>query len=327
MTLFVGIDGGGTKTHALFFNTTTGKTLAVEGNASRTSSVGWQASLEVVQELIRDGLNQMGAITEQISGLSACMSGIDLPEQSSRMAEALSQQFSVKCIEVVNDALAALSAGTLGQPGIVLIGGTGSIALGEDQRGRIARAGGYGSLIGDEGSGYDIGRRGLMAAVQHVEGRGPKTILWDKISEVYQIQHPSQLIPTIYESNYPIGKIAAVAPLVVEAAEQDATANAILNDAISSYRNLIDSVSTRLDGLAGKQVILGGGLFTNDGVIVERLIAACDSYEFQILRNKPVYGAVLRALRLGKDGDLSDAVSDAFLSLSNLSLDDFGTVV
>ncbi|WP_169794060.1 N-acetylglucosamine kinase [Alicyclobacillus acidiphilus] len=327
MAIFIGIDGGGTKTNALFFDTVTKQSLALEGAASRTSSVGWQASLEVIQDLIRRGLRQIGAEADEIGGISACMSGIDLPHQSARMANELAGQIPVQSIEVVNDALAVLSAGTRGEPGVVVIGGTGSIALAEDSFGNVARAGGYGSLIGDEGSGYDIGRRGLMAAVQFMEGRGEKTILWDKAAETYDIQHPSELISIIYEAEYPIAKIASFAPRVIEAAVSDPVADAIVSDAVGSYQGLIASVSGQLQGNAGDVVILSGGLFTHDGWLVDRLSALCPAYQFRPLRHKPVYGALLRALRLGQEKSYLQLADDALATQAELTLDDLDSVV
>lgn len=305
MTLFIGIDGGGTKTHALVLDTVTMQTTVIEGNASRTSSVGWETSFGVVKSLIDEGLSRLKANPNDILGISACMSGIDLPDQSRRMKEELVTYYPSASVEVVNDSLAALSAGTQRKSGIVLVGGTGSIAVGEDDQGNIVRAGGYGSLIGDEGSGYDIGRQGLMAAVQYFEERGPQTILWDKVMKEYGVNHPNQLISIVYEATYPIGVIAAFAPIVIDCAETDACAKAILDDAIASYGGLIRSINRKLHGRAGDQVVLAGGIFTNSGFVLSCLRETCPTMKFDILHNRPVVGALFRSISLqtGRDRD------------------------
>lgn len=317
MTLFIGIDGGGTKTQALVLDSVTMQTIVVEGNASRTSSVGWETSFTVVKALVEEGLSRLNANPDAILGISACMSGIDLPEQSLRMKDELMTHYPSASVEVVNDSLAALTAGTRRKSGIVLVAGTGTIALGEDDQGNIVRAGGYGSLIGDEGSGYDIGRQGFLAAVQYFEKRGPKTILWDKVMREYGVTHPTQLISVVYEADYPIGVIAAFAPIVIECATKDDCARAILDDAVTSYSRLIRSVDDRLGGRAGDEVVLAGGLFTNSRFVLSRLQESCPMMHFTILQSLPVVGALLRSIRLKKNDWVSDTLLAQVLTITS----------
>jgi len=98
-------------------------------------------------------------------------------------------------------AIAALYAGNPPGCGVVLIAGTGSIALGRDARGTIARSSGWGHIIGDEGSGYDIGRRSLQAAARASDGRGPTTSLLMLILSHWQLQNAGELIGKVYGNN------------------------------------------------------------------------------------------------------------------------------
>lgn len=298
LAIYVGIDGGGFKTDALFFNSETKTTVEVAGNASRTSSVGWNTSKAVVTELLREGLAKCGVESDKLASVSVCMSGIDLAEQSVRMQNELNERFLHPSIEVVNDALAALTAGTDGSPGCVLVVGTGSIAMAEDNSGRIARSGGLGYLIGDEGSGYDIGRLGIIRAIQGREGRGPSTSLWDCVSNHFQIQQPRELIPIIYDSEYAVGQIAAFAPQVIACALTDDTACRIIDQSVERYVELVDSARGQLGDTVGNKVVLAGGVITNGSLLLEKLEAARPSMTFEPLQRAPVVGALLRAIRL-----------------------------
>lgn len=301
MAIYVGIDGGGSKTEALFYRSETQTTIRLVGHASRTSSVGWETSREVVIALILEGLSKLGADVDSLASISGCMSGIDLPEQSKRMTSDLKQRFSHSTIEVVNDALAALAAGTKGEPGVVLIAGTGSIAMGEDEAGRIARSGGLGYFIGDEGSGFDIGRLGITAAIQSYEGRGPQTALWQRVCTHYRVEQPRELIPLIYDAEYAIGHIAAFAPEVLECSTTDDVARVIIDQAVQQYVQLIDSVQMQLGQTVGNKVVLAGGVITNDSVLLKKLEIVRPALAFELLKHDPVVGALFRAIRMHVD--------------------------
>lgn len=297
MAIIAGIDGGGSKTEAMFFNTDSLATFRLSGEASRTSSVGWDESREVVAHLLAEGLTSFGVDAKTPISVSACLSGIDLPEQSRQMENELMSHFPASSIEVVNDSLAVLSAGTHGKPGTVLIAGTGSIALGEDAAGRIVRSGGFGYLIGDEGSGYDIGRKGMIAAIQSFEGRGPRTVLWERAARHFGVVHPNELIPRIYKSDYPIAPIALFAPVVIDAASHDETAHRIVSSAVRDYSAHIDSIHRQIPDVVGEKVVLAGGVFVRDAIMMDALRAARPDVDLHLLAEPPVIGALLRAIR------------------------------
>lgn len=303
MTLFVGVDGGGTKTQACFFDSATKACFYLEGHPSRTSSIGWTAAQEVIRSLIEQGIERFGKISkDDIAAMSLCLSGIDLDEQSVRMKNEFQPFFPNSRIEVVNDALAVLTAGTGGQSGLVLIVGTGSVCAAENRSGEFVRAGGYGSLIGDEGSGYEIGRQGLLAAIRYAEGRGTETALWERAQSFYHVSEPDYLIPRVYGSSYPVAQVAEFAPTVLKTACVDLVARSILDEAVSSYAGLIRSVHARAGHTTRRLVVLSGGLLSSDDELanrlLERLRLATPEFEFRVLRERPSYGAVLRAIRL-----------------------------
>lgn len=324
MALFVGIDGGGTKTAVSFLDTDNKSFLTRQGGPSNPATVGWDQAQELVVGLVADGVHAMNRSLADVVGISVCMAGIDRPDQVLRLERTFVTSFANAAIEVTNDALAALSAGTGGSPGIVLIAGTGSIAVGERADGATARAGGYGNLIGDEGSGFDIGRQGIMAAIQCAENRGPNTVLWSRLQTFFNIELPGEIIDHIYGADHPVSTIASFARIVMDAAEADKVASSIVSSAVMQYRALIQSVDTQLEGRVGPKVVLAGGLLTHYDWLVERLTHELADKQFHPLRIPASSGALLRArqcwLRHQNDAVMGDSSSvpddeQQFLSL------------
>ncbi len=166
----LGIDVGGTKTVCL---------LADEVGVVRRSSRGPGANLQAVGELeiekiVHRVMEEVLTDHERPDVVCMGIAGVDR-EDDARVVTAIMRRISHGSrVLVVNDALIALVAAAGESPGIVIVAGTGSIAYGRNARGLAARAGGWGHMIGDEGSGYWIGRLALAAAVREVDGRGPR---------------------------------------------------------------------------------------------------------------------------------------------------------
>lgn len=302
MELYVGVDGGGTKTEILVLDLQSGKAVVRSGAASNPSTVGFDNAVHTVDSIICEGLAAIHGDVRDVEGVSFCMSGMDRPEQSATMRATFVQKYPHARMEVANDGLAALSAGTRGESGVVLIAGTGSIAVGESWDGMTARAGGYGNLIGDEGGGFDIGRKGLMAAIEYAENRGPKTRLWPIAQEVFQIQQPGEIIPKVYETNHPVGVVASFARYVLEASTQDDCALSIVEESTMHHLRMIESVRSQLGGKVSDNVVLSGGLFTQTRVLrdglAERLRLALPAVSCQPVAHRPSAGAALRAVCL-----------------------------
>jgi N-acetylglucosamine kinase-like BadF-type ATPase len=304
MALFIGIDGGGSKTEAVVLSTDRKQAISVIGPAANPQTVGLSVACEVVMNLIRKGLAEFGAGIDDVEGFSFCMAGVDSEEEAEAMRAQLYKFLPSREFEVVNDSLSALFAGTSGGPGVVLIAGTGSIAMGEDEHGNIVRSGGFGNLIGDEGSGFDIGRLGLIAAIQGFEGRGPATAIWEAVKRHFGVSEAQELIAKIYGSSHPVGTIASFAGKVIELSDKDESANQIVDQALISYGTLIDSVYRKLEDSATyanrqlvQDVILAGGLFVHYPFLITRLENLRPRDRFCLLKDKPAFGALLRAMK------------------------------
>ena len=209
---------------------------------------------------------------------------------------------------VVNDALIALTAGARDAPAIVIIAGTGSIAYGRNATGEAARAGGWGHMIGDEGSGYWIGREALSAVMRASDGRGPATRLTAAILAQLNLNDESRLPRIVYDREVPRVTVAAMGPIVQDAADQgDAVARRILERAADELVLAAQSVASRL-AMRGDEFtfFLSGGVFRVvpwlAGELSRRLIEVAPRCQVEILNEEPAAGAVWLALAEARGG-------------------------
>ena len=202
---------------------------------------------------------------------------------------------------IVNDALVALVAGVGDEPGVVMVAGTGSIAYGVNRDGDAARAGGWGHVLGDEGSGYWIGRHALMAVVREADGRGPATRLTPLVLDHFGIARVDGLVRDLRRSDAPpLG--AALGPVVDRArADGDVVAAEILHEAGLELTLAAASVIERLD-MRGQpfETVLSGGMFrllpwlADD--VIRRLAEVAPRSTVSRLTAEPARGAVHLAL-------------------------------
>src|SRR5712691_2741079 len=181
----LGIDAGGTKT--VCFLADEQGTIVSEG---RGAGANLQSSGELAVEKVLHEVMETAIGDRAITPSAICLgiAGVDR-ENDARIVRAIMRRIGYKSrILVVNDALIALVAGAQDSPGIVVIAGTGSIVYGRNANSDAARAGGWGHIIGDEGSGYWIGREALAASMRAVDGRGPATQLTDDVLEHFGIE-------------------------------------------------------------------------------------------------------------------------------------------
>lgn len=144
----------------------------------------------------------------------------------------VAQMFDIARLSVTHDGLIALSGATAGEPGVIAIAGTGTLAFGRNATGRTARAGGWGYIYGDEGSAFDIARQALRASLRMHEGWGPTTSLHDRLLTATGASDANEMLHWFYTPEFPRQRVATYAKLADEAAtEGDAVARDILNAA------------------------------------------------------------------------------------------------
>jgi N-acetylglucosamine kinase-like BadF-type ATPase len=253
----LGIDAGGTKT-VCQLATDAGDVLAETrgpgANLARAGEADVERTLEDVITRARGD--------RDVAAICLGMASVDRPAEAEVMRAMLDRIAPRAQTLVVNDALIALEAGAPGGAGIVLITGTGSIAYGRDTHGRAARAGGWGYVLGDEGSGYWLGRQALRSVMRAADGRGRPTLLTRLVLEHYAISRSQDLVQQIYGDGGGADptSIAALSTLVQRAAEDgDIVALLLIETSAMDLTSLASSVAGRLE-LEECAIVLAGGV-------------------------------------------------------------------
>lgn len=301
----LGLDGGGSRTVCAILDQEGREISRGQGGPSNHQSVGVDEATNAIADVL--------AVTIDAAGnpplAAACwgMAGLDRPEDEyilKQMAERLLPHVRV---EVVHDSTIALVGGTDGKRvGVVIIAGTGSIAVGYHPSGHTARASGWGHLLGDEGSGHYIALRGLNAATRAHDGRGPKTILVDRLIEAVGVLTLEDIANRIYLEGWTAPEVAALAPVVLKAAEEgDEQAKVIVTEAgmelALAARVVIEALGMENDTF---QVVLSGGIFKGSPQMVEIIrqeLGDVNPHAEVILPHRePVIGAGLIALEIAR---------------------------
>ena len=305
--LVLGIDGGGTKTVAWLAlrDERDGQSVVGRGVAgpANPQAVGFDQATENLDQAIASAFDDAGVPCGRLAAAVVALAGSDRDENREVLHRWADERRLAASFRVVNDALPVLAAGSPDGWGVALISGTGSLAFGQNPEGRVARAGGWGYLFGDEGSGYAVALAGLRAAAKSADGRIGKTDLIEILLKRLQIDDPKQLIPAVYRIADNRARIASLADVVTEAADNgDRVAQQILDSAAGELAAMVAAVARNL-GLADTfPLALAGGLLLANRNLASRLKTHLES--LGLAPNPitsvadPVLGAVKLALRL-----------------------------
>ena len=262
--IFLGIDGGGTKTSCVI-----GDEYSLLGagtsDGSNVVRVGERQARESLGAAIRQACAAANVNPTQIQRTCAGIAGGARPEIDGVVRRMLSEFVSGQ-IEVVGDMVIAMEAAFGSGPGVIVIAGTGSIAYGRNSKGETARAGGWGFAISDEGSGHWIGRAAVAACMRdHDEERAARSALLENMMKAWSVDSREQLVLIANKS----ADFAALAPAAMFAADAgDATACNVLTQAGAELAALAKIVIARLFGDAGAvPVALSGGVFCNSALV------------------------------------------------------------
>lgn len=301
----LGIDAGGTKTVCLLAGEDGAIVAEARGGGANLQAVG-ELEVEKVLHHVMD--TAVGTRDSRPTAICLGIAGVDRPHDADAVRGIMRRIGYKARTLVVNDALVALVAGAGDGPGVVIIAGTGSIAYGRDADDRAARAGGWGYLLGDEGSGFWIGRRALSAIVRQADGRGPATQLSELVMSRMRLVRPSDLIRETYYRDLRRTAIAGLAPLVEQArAAGDAVASDILTQAAVELTAAAETVVTRL-GMRGEvfPTILAGGIFQAvpwlAADVIRRMSEVAPRSQAALLGVEPAVGAVRLALAEARGG-------------------------
>jgi N-acetylglucosamine kinase-like BadF-type ATPase len=216
--IVLGVDGGGTKTHAII--TDVRQRVLGEGTSgpSNPLRVGIGNAATAIREAIDRACAKARVQRADIVAAEIGLAGVRRGDLRLRMREALSG-LGIHSIEVVTDADIALFGATEGQPGLVIIAGTGSVCCGINAQGKRVYAGGWGPLAGDEGSGSWIARRALQSVARAGDGRGRETVLAEAALSYFNVATTDDLLIAIYAPGMTNERIAGFGKCVTEAAK------------------------------------------------------------------------------------------------------------
>jgi N-acetylglucosamine kinase-like BadF-type ATPase len=261
MPVIVGVDAGGTTIEcAIAFGN---ETVVRVGEGANVRTAGIEGAAERIAATVRGGLRG-----EMFDALTVGAAGAGDPPVASALEAALRRFFPSGVIAVRDDAEIALRAAVPDDDAIVLIAGTGSIAYALIS-GKAHRAGGYGYLLGDEGSGFSIGRAALAAMLRWYDGRAAHAELFDTIAARLQIADAQALLGRIYSEGDPVSMIASVAPLVLDRASAgERLAAKIVQTAAHELVDLLKSLAQRA-GAGGRELplVFSGGLFSENSLL------------------------------------------------------------
>ncbi|MBI1356515.1 MAG: ATPase [Acidobacteria bacterium] len=295
MRLFLGIDGGQSGTEAVIGDAT-GRILG-RGSAGPCNHVGAAEGRGKLTRAVTGSLAQALAAADLLSNSlrfeAACCGMSGGPDDK---REILAELLPADRLEVTTDAHIALTGALGGFPGAIVIAGTGSIALAETSSGRTARAGGWGYVFGDEGGAFDLVRQALRAALREEEGWGPPSTLHQKLLQATGARDANAVLHLFYTSEWPRARVAALAPLVEEAAvEGDSVAADLLVRAGESLAELARAAGGSLFGDVIPRIALVGGVFESERVRQAFIRTAPGDVKPPL--HAPAVGALLRAWR------------------------------
>lgn len=273
MELFIGVDGGGTKTEATAINTQ-GKVLSrYSGSSTNPYVVTFDGAMQELMHVLDQVIQPLSSsLTEfTLKGICLGMSGVSTAVEKDHVISFLRtylEQRVLSCpISITTEAEISLMASLEREYGVLVISGTGSNTYGITKDGELYRVGGWGHILGDEGSGYQIGLLSLKTVIKSLEGILPPTLMREVIKDAYDFEHISELKAYVYQSSIGRNDIAAFARYCVEAARDgDGLAQGILQDQAKELAETTTTLIRKHPELEETEVVCTGSIFKHSAI-------------------------------------------------------------
>lgn len=279
MSLFVGVDGGGTRTRAVVLDAEGGEVARAEDEGAVVTAERPDDAAEAVRRVVVAALERCGG-RAPVAVLWSGLAGAGTAAPRAAVTRALRRLDLAERLIVGTDVEAAFYDAFEQGPGLLLIAGTGSIVWVRGTDGLERRVGGWGRTLGDEGSGYWIGLEGLRAVTRSEDGRAGPTNMLQPLLEACDVDSPDELVGWVEKATK--GHFASLAPRVIRCADEgDAAASAIVEAAVEELAKLIMAASSygALPGgaqVGGVDVMLWGGLVAPGGPLRQRMMRRID---------------------------------------------------
>jgi N-acetylglucosamine kinase-like BadF-type ATPase len=303
--MLFGADGGGTKTVGLLTDQD-GKPLAeAQVRGTNPNVVGFDRSSQNLTDLILRCCEKAGRAPSEIGAVVLGVAGTATPAIGERLSETLRMELSdhvedLPPIQIEIDARIALEGAFGGDPGLILIAGTGSVVLGKRSDGEIFRVGGWGWILGDEGGGHYIGLEALKALTRDFDGRADVGTLKELFSDRFGLSSREKIIVAVYQEEF---SLASLAPLVLQAAEKnDPVSVQILQSCSALVAEQVSAAADRIREGETVKVVFIGGLIDHEtvyaGILRKTILEIAPGIEVCAPDKSPVEGAILMARHL-----------------------------
>lgn len=300
MQYVIGIDGGGSTIRLVVVNAVREIVAEHIGPTVNPSVVGREESAQRIQSALFSLLEQAALDPQQIGAVGAGVAGAAPTHSGVWLEGVISEALPLAKVAVSADYEIALVGAVGKRHGVLVLSGTGSLAYGVNAAGESALVGGWGYLIGDEGSGYWFGASALRAVVQAADGRGPETLLTSLILRALALQKPLEIIPWLYHAEVSrTREVAGLVPLILEAADAgDAVALGIIEQGAAALVHAAQTVTQRL-GIHAPEYAFAGSLLTTDNAVSRQLCRLLNLTDRPQPQYAPVMGAAILAWEAG----------------------------
>jgi N-acetylglucosamine kinase-like BadF-type ATPase len=304
------MDGGNSKTDVALVAADGSLLATLRGPGMPTADL--DGSLRVISDLIGQIEQEAGHPGRPAARhISACVANADLPEEEEQLATAIRAGGWSETVTVVNDTFAVLRAGLTADPldgsgrpwGVAVTCGAGINCVGVAEDGRVTRYLALGSITGDWGGGYGLGRAALWWAIRAEDGRGPETTLRETVPAHFGLPEVADVAIAIHQGKLTVQDTRGLAPvLLATASDGDQVARNLVRQQATEVCTMALTAMRRL-GLTGLKtpVVLGGGLLTArdpllTATVVDGIAAEAPKAEVSIVDVPPIAGAVLLGL-------------------------------
>lgn len=303
-TFFLGFDGGGTKTDCILADAEGNTVARSTAGPSNPLRCGYTRAFFSISDAADSVLSRAKIKAGHIRAICAGLGGAGRPVVVRRVTQFFEDSYPNAVVRVTSDLEVALEAAFSSEEGIILLAGTGSAAFGRNENGRIARAGGRGPWISDEGSAFHIGRRAVASVVRFDEHRGPATALSLRLLKWHESRDWNALLEHIAKNADEV--FPKTFPLVAELADSgDEVSRSILADAAASLASLAAAVVNDL-GWRDRSIRIAkiGGVYGRskffDAAIEAEIGKALPHARLIASKSLPVEAAVAMAVRLSR---------------------------
>ncbi|SHI69888.1 N-acetylglucosamine kinase [Lutispora thermophila] len=298
MKIYIGIDGGGTNLKALIGDSNKRVIGTAKSGPVNYQSVGIEKVKESFGSLLAYCKNELKIKHEDIECICMGCAGINNKMDEMIYKEMMNELGYSNKLLLYNDAFVALVGANGKAEGAVIISGTGSIAYGIKKDGTHVRVGGWGHIIGDEGSGYSIARDALNTIVRSMDGIIPYTMLTEAIMEKLKVKTLEELMTYIYDPRTQKQHIGELAPVVMDMAKSDKAAENIVKNAAYQLCNMVYALKRKMN-LESFKLALSGSVLTKSEVVrnilIDQLKQNSPEIHVSLGEKEPVYGALMLA--------------------------------